>query len=208
MELFEQRVTERSVRRRRDWEAGGPPGLTSKGQAARCRLDERQLAALDAVIRADRRVSLHEFVVYTLVQTQLAKPTPPRAPKYRSVADVRDDALRLLRLVIYARQTAPAGVGSGSAEAFAKGVAEMGLEDAGALGHDSLSLKEVRRALENLKGLAPLAKAVLIKGLFAAVTADGKIHVAEAEVMRLVGAVLDCPLPPLLESLDPAVLVA
>jgi transposase len=47
----ELRVSERSVRRwRRDWEAGGLAGLASRGQAARCRLDEEQLAALDAVL--------------------------------------------------------------------------------------------------------------------------------------------------------------
>jgi Zn-dependent protease with chaperone function len=161
------------------------------------------LAALYAVIQADRRVSLHEFVVYILVQSQLAKPTPPRAPRYNSVTDVREDALRVLRLAMYAGAAA-----SGSAEAFAEGAAEMGLEDTGGPGHDSLSLKDVRRSLEKLKDLTPLAKAELIKGLFAAVTADGKIRVAEAEVMRLVGAVLDCPLPPLLESLDPDALVA
>jgi len=34
------RVTERSVRRwRRAWQAGGPAGVASRGQAARCRLD-------------------------------------------------------------------------------------------------------------------------------------------------------------------------
>ena len=75
-------------------------------------------------------------------------------------------------------------------------------------GRESLSLKQASRALRSLKHLAPHTKPVLIKGLFAAVTADGKIRVAEAEVMRLVGAVLDCPLPPLLESLDPAALAA
>jgi transposase len=49
----ELRVTERSVRRwRQAWLAGGPPGLASKGQAARCRLDEAQLAALEAVLDA------------------------------------------------------------------------------------------------------------------------------------------------------------
>jgi hypothetical protein len=37
-------------------------------------------------------------------------------------------------------------------------------------------------------------------------TADGVIRVAEAELMRLVGAVLDCPLPPLLDEMDPAAL--
>jgi len=49
----ELRVTERSVRRwRRAWLAGGPPGLASRGQAARCRLDDAQLAALEAVLDA------------------------------------------------------------------------------------------------------------------------------------------------------------
>jgi hypothetical protein len=45
-----------------------------------------------------------------------------------------------------------------------------------------------------------------MKGLFAAATADGTIRIAEAELMRLAGAVLDCPLPPLVEELDPAAL--
>ena len=58
-------------------------------------------------------------------------------------------------------------------------------------------------ALEAARELAPLEKARLVKGLFAAVTADGTIRLGEAELMRLVGAVLDCPLPPLIETLDP-----
>ena len=56
--------------------------------------------------------------------------------------------------------------------------------------------------------LEPMQKGVLVKGLFAAVTLDGTIRVAEAGLMRLVGAMLDCPLPPLFDSLDPASLSA
>jgi transposase len=49
----ELRVSERSVQRwRRAWEAGGAPGLASKGQAARCRLSRDQLAKLDRVLDA------------------------------------------------------------------------------------------------------------------------------------------------------------
>ena len=45
----ELRVSERSVRRwRQAWLAEGTAGLASRGQAARCRLDEQQLAVLDA----------------------------------------------------------------------------------------------------------------------------------------------------------------
>jgi hypothetical protein len=43
--------------------------------------------------------------------------------------------------------------------------------------------------------------------LFAAVTADGTIRIMEAELMRMVGAVLDCPLPALLDHIEPAPLV-
>jgi transposase len=49
----ELRVSERSVRRwRQAWQAGGPAGLASRGQAAQCRLDEQQLAVLDVALQA------------------------------------------------------------------------------------------------------------------------------------------------------------
>src|SRR5260221_3313828 len=45
----ELRVSERSVRRwRRAWQDGGRGGGAPRGQAARCRLDEGELAALGA----------------------------------------------------------------------------------------------------------------------------------------------------------------
>ncbi len=72
----------------------------------------------------------------------------------------------------------------------------------------TLDLTKVQGALDALRALAPLEKALLIKGLFATVTADGTIRVVEAEAMRMVGAVLDCPLPPLLSEIDPATLAA
>jgi hypothetical protein len=60
-----------------------------------------------------------------------------------------------------------------------------------------LTLEAANAALEALRSLAPMQKGLLVKGLFAAVTHDGTIRVSEAGLMRLVGAVLDCPLPPL-----------
>jgi transposase len=49
----ELRVTARSVRRwRHAWETEGLPGLASKGQAARCRLDDAQLAELETALDA------------------------------------------------------------------------------------------------------------------------------------------------------------
>jgi hypothetical protein len=53
-----------------------------------------------------------------------------------------------------------------------------------------------------------MPKAILIRGLFATVSADGTIRIIEAALMRMMSAVLDCPLPPLLENLDPETLAA
>jgi Zn-dependent protease with chaperone function len=165
------------------------------------------VAGLEAVIHADRRVSLHEFVILTLVGVQLAPKTRPSAAPSRKLSELRGPCLLLLLLIAHAGTRADAS-GQRQREletAVRAGVREMGLELEGDLPAASgLSLASAGAALEAAKQLAPLQKAILIKGLFAAATANGTINIAEAELMRLMSAVLDCPLPPLLERLDPA----
>jgi uncharacterized tellurite resistance protein B-like protein len=114
----------------------------------------------------------------------------------------------VLSLVAHAgvRQDARGARAEAVAAAVRAGYKEMNLAEQPAAG--SLTLEIAGAALEMLKRLAPMQKALLVKGLFATVTADGTIRVVEAELMRLVGAVLDCPLPPLLEAVDPATLAA
>src|SRR5580704_6812254 len=67
----ELRVSERSVRRwRQAWQAGGPAGLASRGQAARCRLDEQQLAALDLALAAGPLAAGWEDQRWTLARVR------------------------------------------------------------------------------------------------------------------------------------------
>jgi hypothetical protein len=40
----------------------------------------------------------------------------------------------------------------------------------------------------------------LVEGLVAAISQDGRVAVAEAELLRVVCSSLHCPLPPMLES--------
>jgi Zn-dependent protease with chaperone function len=180
------------------------PALKSAPQEAGREL----VAALEAVIHADRRVSLHEFIVLTLVRAQLAQPAKPRAPKYASLGAVRDQAALLVSLLARAgaRSASAAAADQAANDAFLAGMREMGLGEGVPLAAPALTLDAVGRSIDALRELAPLAKARLIKGLFAAATADGTIRVVEAELLRLAGAVLDCPLPPLLAEIDPATL--
>jgi hypothetical protein len=179
------------------------PAVKAAPEASRAEL----VKALEAVINADRRVSLHEFVVLTLVRDQVAPKAKPR-PGTRKVSELQAEAALLLTLVAHAgtRQDATGKRGADLQAALDAGAREMGITmPAGAPGP---TLDSAAGALNSLKDLAPLQKAVLVKGLFAAVSNDGSIRLMEAELMRLTGAVLDCPLPPLLESVDPATLAA
>jgi uncharacterized tellurite resistance protein B-like protein len=51
-------------------------------------------------------------------------------------------------------------------------------------------------ALEQLRHLEPLQKPRLLKEMLACVRADGAITVEEGELLRAIGAALDCPVPP------------
>jgi len=167
------------------------------------------VAALEAAAYADRRVSLHEFVVLTLVRDQLAPKTKPGAAPAKRIAELAGAAATVLALVVHAgtRSDATGARQEAVQASLREGAKVLGLP-AEAPAKAALSLEAARTALEALKELAPMQKAVLVKGLFAAVTADGTIRVAEAGLMRLVGAVLDCPLPPLLFEIDPGSLQA
>jgi hypothetical protein len=167
------------------------------------------IAGLEAAAYADRRVSLHEFVVLTLVRDQLAPKSGPGKPPVKRIKDLAGAAATVLALVVHAgTRTDASGARQDAVQAaLREGAKIVGLPEA-ALAKPTLNLEAARNALEALKELAPMQKAVLVKGLFAAVTADGTIRVAEAGLMRVVGAVLDCPLPPLLTELDPASLQA
>ncbi len=175
------------------------PALKSAPEDAKKRL----LGTLQALAYADRRLSLHEFVLLTLLRYQLA-PAAKGLSLKKSLSDIRPEAGVLIAVIAHAgTRVDTAGERAEALEkALAAGAQELGM-DAQAARDASLSLEAVSAALEAARGLAPLEKARLVKGLFAAVTADGVIRLGEAELMRLVGAVLDCPLPPLIETLDP-----
>lgn len=160
------------------------------------------VGALQALAYADRRVSLHEFVLVTLMRYQLSPQRPAAARK--RIASLAGEASLLIAVVAHAGTRADAAGARADAldKALVAGTQELGLDAAAARTAD-LSLEAVSSALEAARELAPLEKARLVMGLFAAVTADGTIRVGEAELMRLVGAVLDCPLPPLIETTVP-----
>jgi hypothetical protein len=54
------------------------------------------------------------------------------------------------------------------------------------------------RAFRTLDHVAPAGKELIIAGLVRAISEDGTVRVAEAELLRVIAAALHCPLPPLI----------
>ena len=53
---------------------------------------------------------------------------------------------------------------------------------------------------EPLDALDPLAKQAMVEAVTDAISSDGRVSVAEAELLRTICGVLHCPLPPMLEQ--------
>jgi len=62
---------------------------------------------------------------------------------------------------------------------------------------DLLWVGELDAALDLLRRFSPRHKRKLIEGLTATASSDGRITVIESELLRMLCAVLDCPVPPL-----------
>jgi len=171
------------------------PVLKAQAQDAR----DGFVADLTAVIEADRRVTLHEFVLLTFLRQHL-RAGAGRAirTRYRALADVREDARRILSLVAHAARGASAG-------AFAKGAHWLDLPADALLPLEDMGLAPIGAALERLRVLAPLVKPRVLRACVDA-AADGGFTLAQAEILRAVAATLDCPVPPVLDALDPATL--
>ncbi len=156
---------------------------------------ERLLERIKAVIEADRKVTLGEFVVLTLCRAHIQKEEKRPPPvKYRSIDAVAAEATVVLSLLAHS--------GKGGMAAFDKGMAALGVSGGVLRAPSELNVAAVESALNELKLLAPLKKPALIKACVAVVMADDKLTVAEGELMRAICAALDTPLPPILETAE------
>jgi hypothetical protein len=155
------------------------------------------LADLTAVVEADRRVTLREFVLLTLLRQRLREGAgQPIRTQFRKIEEVAADAHLVLSLV------------SLDKTAFEKGAAVLKLGWQAPVAREGLTTAKVSESLERLRHLSPFAKPGILKACFEAAAADGVLRLAEGELVRMVAATLDCPVPPLLAAQDPQALAA
>jgi Zn-dependent protease with chaperone function len=151
-----------------------------------------------AMVHTDGRVSLFEYCLGRLLEVQVRESLDPaRHARFgrRKPAGVKREFATLLAVVAQA--------GHADADA-AKRAYLAGLQRVLPRDHlpyappaeGVLALDEVWPALD---ALDPLAKQVLVEAITDAVGHDGRVSVAESELLRTICGVLHCPLPPMLE---------
>ena len=158
---------------------------------------DRFVQTLDGLIHADGRVDLDEYCLAKLVQAQVVAALDPSVGFKAGTLKLTDaqDELRDLAALL-------AHFGNDDDEA-AQRAFQTALHDALPSASILYALPEdwqaaLDRALATLARLAPEGKQLTVRALTRAIAADGKVTVAESEMLRVTCAVLGCPLPPLL----------
>jgi Zn-dependent protease with chaperone function len=159
----------------------------------------RCVKTLDAVIHADGRVDLDEYCLAKLVQAQVVAALDPAAGFKAGTLKLgtAQDELRDLTALL-------AHFGNDD-DATAQRAFQAAMHDALPNASVLYALPEdwqaaLDRALATLARLAPEGKQLTVRALTRAIAADGKVTVAESEMLRVVCAVLGCPLPPMLAN--------
>ena len=151
------------------------------------------------LIEADGIVDLREFCFYRILDSQLRQATDPSAAKRgnrvaRKAA--QSAAIDLLRIV--ADQGNPDA--AAREHAFQAGVAVFGkwVEDQSPARTADEIIKILDRSLDVLGQINTAGQRSLIQAVSNTIAHDGKLTIAEAELLRAICASLDCPLPPIL----------
>jgi hypothetical protein len=157
----------------------------------------RFVATLDELVHADGAVSLREYCLTRLVAIHLGEAVDPgraRVLGSLKLAECRPEVVGLLATLAAAGHPDPAA----AARAFAAGVGLLFGSAAIAYAPPADWRAALDAAWPKLDRLNGESKQLLVEGLTRTIAHDGRVTVAESELLRTLCAALHCPLPPML----------
>ena len=159
---------------------------------------ERFLDSVHAMVNADGQVSLFEYCLGRLLTVQVMESLDPaRHARFgrRKPGNVRHEFATLLAVVAQAGHEDRAS----AQRAYLAGLQRVLPRDHLPYAPPANGVLALDAVWEPLDALDPLAKQAMVEAITAAVSHDGRVSVAEAELLRTICAALHCPLPPMLE---------
>jgi len=160
------------------------------------------LTCFKELVAADNRLGLFEWTLYRVLlrhlTPQFEKTAAPRVAYYglQQMGPQCSVLLSTLALADNRRDEAPAALARGAEKLPGIGVKLLTPAEC--------SLEQLSKALDDLSRVADKKRRPLVAACAAVICADREVTVAEAELLRGVCDMLDCPMPPLLPG-GPAV---
>ncbi len=154
------------------------------------------LECFKALVAADNRLGLFEWTLYRVLlrhlRPQFEKTAAPRAA-YNGFQKLGEQCSVLLSTLAHADNRRGDAAGP-----FAKGAEKLSQADVRLLPQERCGLNELSDALDELSRVAEKQLRRLVDACATVICADREVTVAEAELLRGVCDMLDCPMPPLL----------
>ena len=158
-------------------------------------------ANIEKIIQTDGVVDVLEFAWQKLLLRHLEPHFTKEATRmiqYYAWQPLLSDAAILLSALAYAGQETPAE----AATAFDIGWEQLRAAERWALlGPEDSSVAQVDTALDRLTKASPFIKKSMLNACAYTVAADDKVCPREAELLRAIADVLDCPIPPFIEGI-------
>jgi Zn-dependent protease with chaperone function len=152
-----------------------------------------------ALSHADGKIDLFEYCLGRLLRIHVRDALDPAGTWVagnRRLADLTTPAVTLMAVLAQAGHEDPAA----AMRAYLAGLALVFPRLNSPYRPPADALRALDEVWPVLDALEPMGKELLVEGLVAAVSHDGRLNVAEAELLRVVCASLHCPLPPMLEG--------
>jgi Zn-dependent protease with chaperone function len=148
----------------------------------------------EELVRADERIGLLEWALHQILMRHLRpqfEPVRPRQIRHYGLQRLAGPCSVVLSALARASQ---------HADEVAFNAAARHLPDVAVrlLPAEASGLDQLHDALRELAHTAPKLRARLVDACGAAICADAAVNVAEAELLRAICDMLDCPMPPLL----------
>lgn len=152
------------------------------------------LDTLNALVAADQRTTLFEWALVALARQQLDE----QARRNRHTRFHRFNAVAGELQLAFSVMTWASGARDDEARtAFRQASHGLLPEARTLLPLSHCSSQRLGQAMDRLADLSPLLKGPVIDALSDLVRSDGKVQVSEAEMLRAMAALMECPLPPL-----------
>jgi Zn-dependent protease with chaperone function len=151
---------------------------------------------LGGLNNVDGRIDIDEYCLAKLVSVQVIEaldPSRARPSGSLRLVQCRDAFVDVCAVVAERGHDDEAA----ARRAFSLALAEALPGEHAAYAPPADPVAALDRALSTLDRLQPAGKELVVSGLVRAISEDGRVNVAEAELLRTVCASLHCPLPPL-----------